>query len=159
MHRYSGDPFDLEILSDESFVDGVFTTSVIVIRLSLTAQTEWVHACDKPDKAPLRAWEEKILAKLRCPSDAGHTITCSQGDVFTVVITEMTGGPKAAMTDKDVVRYLQLVDRKLSILTAGIHWKPEYGPELEVIDKEIKGLRRSVDQEHARREGPARERG
>lgn len=59
------------------------------------------------------------------------------------------------MTDKEVVRYLQLVDRKLSILTAGIAWKPEYGPELEAIDKEIKGLRRLVDQEHTER---ARER-
>lgn len=56
------------------------------------------------------------------------------------------------MTDKDVVRYLQLVDRKLSILTAGIDWRPEYGPELEAIDKEIGGLRRLIDREHARRE-------
>ncbi len=39
MHRYSGDPFDVEILSDESFIDGVYTINVIVIRLSLTAQT------------------------------------------------------------------------------------------------------------------------
>lgn len=60
------------------------------------------------------------------------------------------------MTDKEVVRYLTLVDRKLTILTAGIHWKPEYGPELEAIDKEIKGLRRLVDQERTER---ARERG
>lgn len=56
------------------------------------------------------------------------------------------------MTDKDVVRYLQLVDRKLSILTAGIDWRPKYGPELEAIDKEIRGLRRLIDREQARRE-------
>lgn len=57
------------------------------------------------------------------------------------------------MTDKDVIRYLTLVDRKLTILTAGIHWKPEYGPELEAIDKEIAGLREKVDLEHTKREG------
>ena len=56
------------------------------------------------------------------------------------------------MTDGQVVQYLQVVDRKLSILTAGIDWRPEYGPELEAIDKEIKGLRRLIDREQARRE-------
>ena len=56
------------------------------------------------------------------------------------------------MTDGQVVQYLQLVDRKLSSLTAGIDWRPEYGPELEAIDKEIKGLRRLIDREQARRE-------
>ncbi len=53
-----------------------------------------------------------------------------------------------AMTDKEVVRYLTLVDRKLTILTSGIRWKPEYGPELEAIDREIEGLREKVDREH-----------
>ena len=46
MRRYSGDPFRLEVLTEESFVDGVFTISVIVIRLSCTARTEWVIAND-----------------------------------------------------------------------------------------------------------------
>ncbi len=55
------------------------------------------------------------------------------------------------MTDKEVVRYLTLVDRKLTILASGIKWKPEYGPELEAIDKEIEGLRVKVDLEHERR--------
>lgn len=177
MRRYSGDPFRLEVLTEESFVVGVFTISVIVIRLSCTARTEWViandterarslYGIDKEEylamkEAQLQAWEEKILAKLECPPDVGCTITRAQGDIFTVVITEMTGGPKATappdkgavLTDKDVTRYLWLVDRKLSLLTAGIDWKTEYGPELEAIDKEIKELRVLIDREHARRGG------
>lgn len=36
------------------------------------------------------------------------------------------------MTDKEVCRYLELVDRRLFILIhSGIDWKPEYTPELE----------------------------
>ena len=112
-------------------------------------------------EAQLQAWEEKIIAKLECPPDISYTITRAQGDIFTVVITEMTGGPKATappdkaatLTARDVIRYLWLVDRKLSLLTAGIDWKPEYGPELEAIDKEIKELRVLIDREHARRGG------
>ena len=73
----------------------------------------------------------------------------------------MTGGPKATappdkaatLTDKDVTRYLWLVDRKLSLLTSGIKWKPEYGPELEAIDKEIKELRVLIDQEQDKKGG------
>ena len=111
MRRYSGDPFRLEVLTEESFVDGVFTISVIVIRLSCTAKTEWViandterarslYGIDKEEylamkEAQLQAWEEKIIAKLECPPDISYTITRAQGDIFTVVITEMTGGPKA----------------------------------------------------------------
>ncbi len=177
MRRYSGDPFRLEVLTEESFVDGVFTISVIVIRLSCTAKTEWViandterarslYGIDKEEylamkEAQLQAWEEKIIAKLECPPDISYTITRAQGDIFTVVITEMTGGPKATappdkaatLTDRDVIRYLWLVDRKLSLLTAGIDWKPEYGPELEAIDKEIKELRVLIDQEQAKKGG------
>lgn len=55
------------------------------------------------------------------------------------------------MTDYDVLRYLYLVDRKLTILTSGIHWKSEYGTELEQIDKELCKLRVSVNEEHAKR--------
>lgn len=58
------------------------------------------------------------------------------------------------MTDREVCRYLELVDRRLFILAhSGVDWKPEYAAEMEAIDKELTGLRRLVDQEHERREG------
>lgn len=53
------------------------------------------------------------------------------------------------MTDKEVCRYLELVDRRLFILIhSGIDWKPDYTPELEAIDRELAGLRKMVDCEH-----------
>ena len=53
------------------------------------------------------------------------------------------------MSDKQVVRYLELVNRSLFILThSGIDWKPEYGSELEAIDQELAELRPLVEQEH-----------
>lgn len=56
------------------------------------------------------------------------------------------------MSEKEVNRYLKLVDRRLFILVhSGIDWKPEYGPELDAIDKELAGLRKLVDREHERR--------
>ena len=58
------------------------------------------------------------------------------------------------MTDREVCRYLELVDRRLFLLAhSGVDWKPEYAAELEAIDKELAELRRLVDQEHERREG------
>ncbi len=52
------------------------------------------------------------------------------------------------MTDKEVCRYLELVDRRLFILIhSGIDWKPVYTPELEAIDRELAGLRKMVDRE------------
>lgn len=57
------------------------------------------------------------------------------------------------MTEKEVLRYLSLVDRKLTIyLNSGINWKPEYEEELVSIDKELEQLRILIDAEHARRE-------
>ena len=56
------------------------------------------------------------------------------------------------MTDSDVLRYLTLVDRRLDIIMhSGIGWKPEYGPELEAIDRELAMLREMVNQEHEKR--------
>ena len=55
------------------------------------------------------------------------------------------------MTDHDVLRYLYLVDRKLTILTSGIHWKSEYGTELEQIDKGLCKLKVLVDEEYEKR--------
>ena len=50
------------------------------------------------------------------------------------------------MTDKQICRYTALVARK-----AEIHWKPEYGAELEKIDRELSELRPLVEQEHQKR--------
>ena len=50
------------------------------------------------------------------------------------------------MTDKEIIRYLELVDRRLFILThSGIDWQLEYGPELAIIDQELTELRKAVD--------------
>lgn len=56
------------------------------------------------------------------------------------------------MTEKNILRYLDLVDRRLKILTSGdyqLNWKPEYEKELESIDKELAQLRPLVDAEYA----------
>ena len=54
------------------------------------------------------------------------------------------------MTDKQICRYTALVSRKAEIYSrySGIHWKPEYGAELEKIDRELSELRPLVEQEH-----------
>lgn len=60
------------------------------------------------------------------------------------------------MTGKEVNRYLSLVNRRLVILlNSGIDWKPEYGPELEEIDRELAALRPLIDEEDEHREPPA----
>ena len=57
------------------------------------------------------------------------------------------------MTDKQICRYTALVARKAEIYSrySGIHWKPEYGAELEKIDRELSELRPLVEQEHQKR--------
>ncbi len=50
------------------------------------------------------------------------------------------------MSDKQVLKYLHLVDRRLYIiLNSGINWKPEYGPELEKIDRELAEMQKTVE--------------
>lgn len=45
-------------------------------------------------------------------------------------------------TEKKILRYLHLVDRRLYIIMhSGIEWRPEYGPEMDQIDKELLQLR------------------
>lgn len=57
-----------------------------------------------------------------------------------------------SMAEKEVLRYLFLVDRKLTILlNSGINWKPEYEDELKSIDMELVRLRKLVDAEHIKR--------
>lgn len=52
----------------------------------------------------------------------------------------------AVMTDEQVVRYTQLTARRMEIVMhSGASWKPEYGQELEEIDKELAALRGQVD--------------
>lgn len=40
---------------------------------------------------------------------------------------------------------------KLKMLTTGVSWQPEYGPELESIDQEPAKMRKVIDTEHTRR--------
>ncbi len=62
------------------------------------------------------------------------------------------------MTDKEVCRYIDLVDRRVFIIShSGVDWKPEYAAELEAIDRELAELRRKVDQEHGRKEEDIKE--
>ena len=51
------------------------------------------------------------------------------------------------MTDKEVLQYLRLVDRKVDILAnySGVDWKPEYEEELKKIDQELAELRNMID--------------
>lgn len=67
----------------------------------------------------------------------------------------MPGESEKDMTQNEILRYLHLVDRKLTLLTSGIQWKPEYGEELKNIEKELSGLRILVDKEHRKREQAA----
>ena len=56
------------------------------------------------------------------------------------------------MTVDEVLRYIQLVRRKMYILTHnGIEWLPEYEEELQQINQELAFLRPLVDAEHAKR--------
>ena len=53
--------------------------------------------------------------------------------------------------EKEILRYLSLVDRKLTIhLNSGIDWKPEYEEELANIDIELAKLRILVEAEHSK---------
>lgn len=50
------------------------------------------------------------------------------------------------MTEKQVSRYIDLVHRKTHIFVhSGVDWKPEYGLEIEQIDRELKTLRPLVE--------------
>ena len=62
------------------------------------------------------------------------------------------------MTGKQVNRYLDLVKRRLYILThSGIDWKPEYTEELKQINQELEQPRPIVDR--ARKEYDSRKKG
>ncbi len=59
---------------------------------------------------------------------------------------------EGGMGEKEILRYLFLVDRRLDIISSGINWKPKYEEELERIDRELTRLRELVDAEHVKRE-------
>lgn len=53
------------------------------------------------------------------------------------------------MEEKQILRYLELVNRRLYIIMhSGISWNPEYESEMEEIDKELVELRKLVDAAH-----------
>lgn len=59
----------------------------------------------------------------------------------------------AAIKPDQIMRYLDLVDRRLEILVhSGVDWQPEYEDVLAAIDKELAELRQLVDREHQRRD-------
>lgn len=52
------------------------------------------------------------------------------------------------MTDQQVLRYLELVDRLLWIMRhSGVDWKPEYEEEGDAIRRELVALKILVDLE------------
>lgn len=56
------------------------------------------------------------------------------------------------MTDKEVSRYLELMVRRVFILThSGISWKPEYGSELAAIDRELSEFKGLDKRKHKKR--------
>ncbi len=62
------------------------------------------------------------------------------------------------MTDKEVCRFLELMDRRMFIVMhSGVSWKPEYGSELEAIDRELARLRALVGQAHEQKEQAAQD--
>ena len=57
------------------------------------------------------------------------------------------------MTPEQVTEYLDLINRRLYILThSGIHWKPEYQQELAEIDQKIEELQSTVEQARKEKE-------
>ena len=56
------------------------------------------------------------------------------------------------MTAEEVLKYIQLASRKTYILTHnGVEWLPEYGEELQQVNRELALLRPLVDAENAKK--------
>lgn len=59
---------------------------------------------------------------------------------------------RPGLTVNKIARYTALVDRRqYIIMRSGRSWQPEYGAELQEIDRELAELRPLVDAEHGRR--------
>lgn len=57
----------------------------------------------------------------------------------------------ADFADKDILNYLNLVQRRTYIiLHSGINWKPEYAFELVEIDRQLAGYRQCIDKIQSR---------
>lgn len=66
---------------------------------------------------------------------------CGNAKEATTMAKEAT-----TMAKDQVLRYINLVDRKVYILLhSGVDWRPEYGPEMQQIDAELVQLRKLVD--------------
>lgn len=56
------------------------------------------------------------------------------------------------MTDKQVLKYLDLLNRKSNILVnSGVNWKPEYENEMKEINKELSELLPLIEEERKNR--------
>lgn len=56
----------------------------------------------------------------------------------------------ADFTDKDILNYLNLAQRRTYIiLHSGIDWKPEYAFELVEIDRQLAAYRQCIDEIHS----------
>lgn len=66
------------------------------------------------------------------------------------VLEELEGDK--TMTQEQVLRYLELVERKLYIFShSGVSWKPEYKAEMEQINQELEELLPLVEAERRKR--------
>lgn len=54
------------------------------------------------------------------------------------------------MTEEQVLRYLDLVNRKLELMQIGKDWKPEYDQEMEEINRELAELIPLAERERKR---------
>ena len=118
------------------------------------------NACDEcveqmmEENAMLREPDPDELDLGQAQSKRGQYIRVEKpmasvtGPAKTNVVERGEGG----MGEKEIVRYLFLVDRRLDIIGSGINWKPEYEEELEGIDRELARLRELVDAGHVKRE-------
>lgn len=59
-------------------------------------------------------------------------------------------GAERRMTDQEVVRYLDLVNRRLKLSMSGVDWKPEYEQEMEEIERDLAELTPLVEYERER---------
>lgn len=76
----------------------------------------------------------------------GQTVILAAGKVMGFV------DDRSYLTSENIVRYTALLDKRMDIVMhSGKSWKPEYGLELQKIDKEIAELRLLVEAEQERR--------
>ena len=99
--------FDFEVIAEGSFEDAGYTISTIVIRLNPAAMNEYIMSinmncreCYETEEewenhkakktAERRAWERKMLDRLKFTGDTGYSITKAVSEIFTAVLFEKT---------------------------------------------------------------------